>query len=72
MSNSTLLRSEMYDRLCNSDRRGFLKGAAGVIARNRGGKPVRGSIAAIRKRICRACLMDSRSRRSRPRAQPSM
>ena len=31
MSNSTRLRSDMYDRLCNSDRRGFLKGAAGVL-----------------------------------------
>ena len=31
MSNSTPLRSDMYDRLCNSDRRGFLKGAAGVL-----------------------------------------
>lgn len=31
MSNSTLLRFEMYDRLCNSDRRGFLKGAATVL-----------------------------------------
>ena len=32
MSNSTLFRSRMYDRICNCDRRGFLKGAAGVIA----------------------------------------
>jgi pimeloyl-ACP methyl ester carboxylesterase len=31
MSNSTRLRSDMYDRLCNNDRRGFLKGAAGVL-----------------------------------------
>jgi hypothetical protein len=32
MSNSTLFRSKTYDRICNCDRRGFLKGAAGVIA----------------------------------------
>src|SRR5271169_1385342 len=31
MSNSTPLRFETYDRLCNSDRRGFLKGAARVL-----------------------------------------
>ncbi len=31
MSNSTLLRSEKYDGICGSDRRGFLKLAAGVI-----------------------------------------
>jgi hypothetical protein len=31
MSNSTRLRSDTYPRLCNSDRRGFLKGAAGVL-----------------------------------------
>src|SRR5579863_1012807 len=31
MSNSTRLRSDMYDRLRNSDRRGFLKGAAAVL-----------------------------------------
>ncbi len=31
MSNSTLLRSEPHDEICRSDRRSFLKGAAGVI-----------------------------------------
>jgi hypothetical protein len=31
MSNSTRLRSDIYDRLCNSDRRGFLQGPAGVL-----------------------------------------
>src|ERR1700720_4038820 len=31
MSNSTLFRSETYDRLYSCDRRGFLKGAAGAI-----------------------------------------
>ena len=48
MSNSTRLRSDMYDRLRNCDRRGFLKGAAGVLGGTAVSKPVAGSIAARR------------------------